>query len=103
MNRAARLIASTLFVLATVLSGTAALAQQVTYYDFDTAPANSSYTCSPTSATNPLFCLNDGTGNERESFFPIRYLSCHHRSGHDGYPAPSEHAHRGADDSRCRW
>ncbi len=62
IHRAARLIASTLFAFATLLSGTSALAQQVTYYDFDTAPANSSYACSPTSASK-LFCLNDGTGN----------------------------------------
>ena len=46
--------------------------QQVTYYDFDSPQANPSqysYSCSPGSASNPLFCFNDATGNASSPFF----------------------------------
>ena len=55
---------------------THAFAQQVTYYDFNSPQANPSQysrTCSPASASNPLFCLNGTTGT------PSFYL--------DAYPA----------------
>lgn len=52
-------------------------AQQITYYDFNTPQSSgqSSYTCSPTvSASNPLFCFNDATGNSANpSFFLTAY------------------------------
>jgi hypothetical protein len=49
-----------------------AVAQQVTYYTFDSAPGNYSYSCTdPAQAeeeeagpvNNPLLCFNDGTGS----------------------------------------
>lgn len=58
------------FLFAAVLPPCAS-AQQVTYYDFDT-PWNqdqASWNCSPSSASNPLFCFNDATGlNASPSF-----------------------------------
>jgi hypothetical protein len=50
-----------------LLAASSASAQQVTYYDFNTPQANPSqytYACTPGSATNPLFCLNDGTRHQ---------------------------------------
>ncbi len=49
------------------------IAQQVTYYNFNAPQANSSqysYHCSATNlSSNPLFCLNDGTGNSSNPSF----------------------------------
>jgi hypothetical protein len=60
-----------------LLAASSASAQQVTYYDFNTPQANPSqytYACTPGSATNPLFCLNDGTGtSSNPSFFLDSY------------------------------
>ena len=60
-----------------LLAASSASAQQVTYYDFNTPQANPSqytYACTPGSATNPLFCLNDGTGtSSNPSFFLDAY------------------------------
>ncbi|MGC2300348.1 MAG: choice-of-anchor D domain-containing protein [Acidobacteriaceae bacterium] len=59
-----------------LLSISSASAQQITYYDFNTpqaatSPAQSSYTCSPSSSTNPLFCFNGSSGDP--SFFSDFY------------------------------
>ncbi len=57
-----------------VVSAPSAAAQQVTYYDFNAPQADStqySYACSPTSATNPLFCFNGSSGSP--SFFLDAY------------------------------
>jgi hypothetical protein len=60
-----------------LLAASSASAQQVTYYDFNTPQANPSqytYACTPGSANNPLFCLNDGTGtSSNPSFFLDSY------------------------------
>jgi hypothetical protein len=62
-------------VVALSLSSTT-MAQQVSYYDFDTPFASSqfSYACvnpvgTAASVTNPLFCLNDGTGQASDPSF----------------------------------
>ena len=65
--------ASALFALLPVRAS----AQQITYYDFNAPQANPSqysYSCLPGSASNPLFCLNDGTGaSSNPSFFLDAY------------------------------
>ena len=60
-----------------LLSISSASAQQITYYDFNTpqaatGPAQSSYACSPSSSTNPLFCFNGSSGDPAflSDFYP---------------------------------
>ena len=78
-----------------VLSGTA-FAQQVTYYDFDVPQATagqSSYAC-PASVTStaPLFCFNDGTGqNASPSFLSDTFPSIIDPNTLDNPPLSSMH------------
>src|SRR5580704_6413270 len=76
-----------------------AFSQQITYYDFDAPQAgnNASYACvdpahSVVVTPNPLFCFNDGTGQQSSpSFLSDTYPAKIDPVTTDNPPVPSTH------------
>ncbi len=72
------------------LQSPSAMAQEITYYTFDTAPGTSSYNCqdpaNDVEASNPLLCFNDGTnpGSGTNPSFGTDSLPSNLNPGGDG-------------------